>query len=187
VVTNERAVSAREWLVGARTIVAVTDDEGRHPTARNLAVESARSSGARVLLYDLEAASPLASPRPTEWSSEGEPELYPDPLGVPELERLGHSQLAQQVADAAADGVEAAAWLPDRLGMNALLDYARRHRADVVLIPDELVGDDLLDRLLGKSVADAAEAERAASVPVLLVAADGSVRDAMEKETPDDR
>jgi hypothetical protein len=185
-VTRQRALPARDLLLGARTILAVTDDLGRHPQARALAVASARTSGAKVLLYDLEAASALSSPVPNEWGGEGAWALYRDPLGIPELERVGRRGLADQLAAAAAEGVEAGAWLPDRRGIKALLDYAVRHRADVVLVPRELVEPTLVDRLLGRSRHDVTEVERATSVPVLLVGGDGSVTHAGD-EASDDR
>lgn len=179
-VTQREPVPARDLLSAARTMVAVTDDEDRHPQARQLAIGSARSSGARVILYDLAAASSLMSPRPTGWSGEGEPELYGDPLEASELERLGRMALVQQISAASAEGVEAAAWLPDRPGMGPLLEYARRHDADVVLVPEEVVDDDVIDRLLGRTPSAAADAERRSAVPVLLVAPDGTWRDAGE-------
>lgn len=184
---RNESLPPRDVLATARTVVAATDEDDRHPQARGLAVASARASGARVLLYDIGSASSLASPVPNEWAAEGEPELYGETLNVPELERLGRRRLATQIEEAAAQGVEVEAWLPRRPGMDAMLGYAERHDADVVLISDEEADRGLLDRLLGTSETDAERADRESPVPVLLVSADGSVRHAARREEADDR
>ena len=81
-------------LRDAGTIVAYTDEEGRHDYVRRAALEAARRDGARLILYPLEMFSPLSNPLPNEWSSERERSEFGDPLSVSDLELLGREWLA---------------------------------------------------------------------------------------------
>ena len=52
-----------------------------------------------------------------------------------DLERAGRHALAEQVADARAQGIDAWGWLPGDLSRDSLLDYARSVGAGVIVLP----------------------------------------------------
>ena len=72
--------------------------------------------------------------------------------------------------------IDAWGWLPGDHGTDAMVDYAREHGADLLLLPAELDEPGLGERLKGETVAKAVEeaSERDPGLAVLLVAADGS-------------
>lgn len=160
----------------ARTIVSYANESDRHAEVREVAIDAARRAGASLIFYALDSYSPLADPLPNEtWSGEGQRQLYGNPLSVGDLEQLGRSQLAAQVLVASQAGVDAAAWIPEEPGIDALVRYARRHDADLVLLPASIVDADLIERLQGISIDEAAEANRRTDIEVLLVTAEGMV------------
>lgn len=159
-----------------RTIVAVTGDHGRYTAIRARAASMAAGDGARVLLYDLEAASAFASPVPTNWSSGGAEEAFPDRLTPEDAERAGRANLAEQVRSLRQLGVDAWGWLPRESGGEALAAYAAAQGAEVILVPPELEHPGLMDRIQGKKL-DMTEA--AAGVPVVVVAPDDEAADPM--------
>jgi nucleotide-binding universal stress UspA family protein len=165
-------------VAGTRLLVAYTgeDDDLAHVT--RAALRLAGEDGARVILYDRDAASALSDPWPNQWGSQGEGAQFGDPLSDQELVKLGREPLARQVAAARGDGVDAWAWLPEKHGTDALVDYARRHGADLILLPEDLDEPGLAERLLGETVDKALEEVEgdADRMAVLLVAADGSTR-----------
>lgn len=120
------------------TIVVCTDDSGGLDTALARAADRARKSGARLLLYDVTAATPFTSPRPNWWAGQGDAEQYDHPLDPVELEKLGRHNLALKLEQVREQGVDAYAWLPERTGGAALADYARRMHARVILLPEAL-------------------------------------------------
>lgn len=163
----------------SRVIIAVTGEHGRHAAVRARAADLAASDGATVILYDLDAAGPLESPVPTNWSSEGAEEQVPDRLGPDDLERAGRADVAEQVRAMRSQGVDAWAWLPPKPGGSALAEYARDRGAEVILVSEDLESPGLLDRLQGN---DVDEARDAADVPVVVVrdgdeGEDGPTRD----------
>lgn len=173
-------------LRDAGTIVAYTDEEGRHDYVRRAALDAARRDGARLILYPLEMFSPLSNPLPNEWSAEQERAEYGDPLSVADLELLGREWLAAQVLEATRSGVEAGAGLPEQGGVQAMVDYARAHDASAVLLPRDALDDaGLVDHLIGRDRASAEKADQARDVSVLLVDRAGSIEPAsQQKETP---
>ena len=171
-------------LRDAGTIVAYTDEEGRHDYVRRAALEAARREGARLILYPLEMFSPLANPLPNEWSSERERSEFGDPLSVSDLELLGREWLAAQVLEATRSGVEAGAGLPEEAGVQAMVDYARDHDASAVLLPREALDEaNPIDHLLGRDAGSAEQADRERDISVLLVDRSGTIEPAShEKE-----
>lgn len=120
------------------TIIAVTSDAEHHRAVMDRAAEVASQSGATVILYDLGAdLSPLESPLPTEWSGDGQEEQFGDRLGPSDLEVAGQGALADKVRAVRAAGVSAFGWLPDKADGPALVEYAARQAADLVLISTE--------------------------------------------------
>ncbi len=157
-------------------VISYTDDEDRHHEVREFALDLARREHAALVLYALDAYTPLADPIPNEtWSAESDEGLYGDPLSVDDLERLGREQLAGQVLAASRAGIQAGAWIPRKGGVEAMVEYALGHDANVVLLPEAIRDAGLLDRLQGVSVEQAAEADAETPVHLLLVATDGTV------------
>jgi hypothetical protein len=162
----------------ARLVVAfVGEDEDLVTEA---AVELARGSRARLILYDRDAASAFADPMPNQWASAGERDQYGDRLTDDDLVKLGREPLARKVADARRRGVDAWGWLPERHGTDTMVDYARAQGADVVLLPKELDEPGLADRLKRETVTQAVdEVEEAIGqgdgIAVLLVRPDRSI------------
>ena len=166
-------------LRDAGTIVAYTDEEGRHDYVRRAALEAARRDGARLILYPLEMFSPLSNPLPNEWSSERERSEFGDPLSVSDLELLGREWLAAQVLEATQSGVEAGAGLPEEAGVQAMVDYARNHDAAAVLLPREALDKaNPIDHLLGRDTGSAEDADRERDISVLLVDRSGTIEPA---------
>jgi nucleotide-binding universal stress UspA family protein len=166
-------------LDDARMLVAfVGEDEALDHVAR-AGIELARRNHARIVLYDRDAASAFADPLPNQWASADERDQYGDPLSDDELVRLGREPLARKVAAARREGVDAWGWLAERHGTDTMVDYAREHGADLVLLPDDLDEPGLADRLKRETVERAVEEateEPADGVAVLLVSPDGSTQ-----------
>jgi nucleotide-binding universal stress UspA family protein len=149
-----------------RTIVVYSGEGDRFEGVRRRAVELARESGATLVFYDADAASPFESPLPTNWSAEGADERIPNRLEPDDLDAAGRGSLADQVRQARADGVEAYGWLPSTADAHDLAKYAEEVGADLILMPAELKDPGLVDRVRGRT----AEATRdAARVPVEVV------------------
>jgi nucleotide-binding universal stress UspA family protein len=163
---------------GARVLVAFTgeDDELDHVAAA--ALDLARPGGARVILYDRDAASAFSDPLPNQWGSQGEDAQFGDPLSDQELVKLGREPFARKVAAARAGGVDAWGWLAEEHGTATMVDYARRHDADLVLLPADLDEPGLAERLKGETVGKAVDAveEAPTGIAVVLVGTDGSLR-----------
>lgn len=166
---------ARTILEGARTIVAQADPGVGEPSpAERLALETARRTRARVILYALRAASILSSPTPTEWSaSRDAPVDYEQPLDAAELEKLGRHELADQLLRATSSGVEAAVWLPDAPGVDAMAEVARRLRADAILVDEGADEPSVLERLVGAEEPEEAAGET--GIPILEVGPEGRI------------
>jgi hypothetical protein len=173
---NTRASRPAE-LEQAGLIVAYADHKGRAAHVGRTAMDVAQRTGARLILYALDDYTPFSDPLPTAWSADQEPGEFSDPLTTRDLELLGHAELAEQVAEAIGLGISAGGWLPREGGVGAMVDYAREHGADVVLLPDDLPDRGLLDRLVGATEDAAAEQDRP-ELAVLLVEPAGVVRHA---------
>ena len=143
------------------TIIAVVGDDDRFDHVRQRAVELARERGAGIVLYDIDAGSRLLeSPKPTNWSAEGEEEQFLGRLDTTDLEALGRGPLAGQVSRTRDDGVEAWGWLPDKDDAETLRDYVGRVSPSLVVVAAE--AGDLTDGLrtpvevVGSGAADSA-------------------------------
>ena len=80
------------------TIVAVVNDEPVADPVVQRATELGFERGARVVLYDVGAtASPLESPLPTEFASDGPDRGAPPLLTADDLEAAGQAPLARRV------------------------------------------------------------------------------------------
>ena len=165
-------------ITGARLLVAYTGEGDDLAHVTRAAVRLGGESGARVVLYDRDAASAFSDPWPNQWGSQGEEAQFGDPLSDAELVKLGREPLARQVAAARAEGVDAWAWLPQKHGTDALVEYAREHDADLILLPEDLDEPGLAERLMGETVDKAVDEveQRADGIAVLLVAEDGSTK-----------
>jgi nucleotide-binding universal stress UspA family protein len=167
-------VNAPEGLPHASVLVAFVaeDDELDHVT--DAALRLGLRDRARVILYDRDAASAFSDPLPNRWASQGEDEQYGDPLSDQELVKLGREPLARKVARAREAGVDAWGWLPERHGTDTLLEYARRHGAELVLLPAELDDPGLGDRLRRETAGQALRERGPADPALVLVGEDGS-------------
>jgi hypothetical protein len=120
------------------TIVAVVNDEEAADPVVQRATELGFERGARVVLYDVGArASPLESPLPTEFASDGPDRRAPQMLTAADLEAAGQAPLARRVRALVEAGIEAYGWLPDSDKTEDLTAYARAINASgVVATPD---------------------------------------------------
>jgi nucleotide-binding universal stress UspA family protein len=161
---------------GARLLVAYVSEDDELDHVRDAAIEIGGKGGARVILYDRDSASAFSDPMPNQWGSQAEGAQFGDPLSDQDLVKLGREPFARKVAAAREAGVDAWGWLASDHGTDALVDYARQHGADLILLPADLEDPDLGERLKGETVeAAVAEAqEPPAGLAVVLVAADGS-------------
>jgi hypothetical protein len=130
------------------TIVAlVTDDQTADPVVQR-ATELGFEHGHRIVLYDVGAtASPLESPLPTEFASDGPDRGVPPLLTAKDLEAAGQSSLAGRVQALTEAGLDAYGWLPESHDVDDLVAYARAIGADRVLAspdvdppPEDLTG-----------------------------------------------
>jgi hypothetical protein len=137
-----------------KLVLAYADEQGRHDHATDAAMEVAKRSGGRLILYDASSASAFSEPIASSVSAEGVDEQYGDPLGPEELERLGRPSIADRVVRARADGVDAWGWLPSEHGVEAFWDDAQRRGADLVVVPAELADPGVFDRLHGDRLDD---------------------------------
>src|SRR5919201_3909374 len=163
-----------------RLLIAFMDERDEFAHVYEAAMGLAKRSGARIILYDRDAASSWGDPLPTWWSAAGERAQYGDPLSEAELSKLGFGVLDRTVAADRAEGIDAWGWLPAEHGTNHMVAYARRHGADAVLLPAELAEQGLVDRVRRRTVDQALQtAEEATNPPaILLVERNGHIRPA---------
>ena len=162
----------------ARLIVAWVDEGRELVHVERTALGLARDTGARLILYDRDSASAFSDPMPNQWASEGEERLFGDPLSDEALVKLGVEAMARKVAQGRKDGIDTWGWLATGHGTDELINYARRHGADLVLLPAELAEPGLADRMKGETAARATEAAEPAAgdgPAVLLISVDGEV------------
>jgi hypothetical protein len=134
----------------------VTADDDRFATSRRAAMDLAEREGAELILYDWESPMLLGNPLPSVWSADGTDTAVPDQLDEEALGAAGRAAIARQVSEAKAAGLRATAWLPSEKGPEALLQYARDHRAVGIVVPRHLDESDGLNRSLdGSGGADA--------------------------------
>jgi hypothetical protein len=118
------------------SVIAVVSERDLPSAVVDRATSRAREGGASLILFDVDArTSPLESPLPTDWSGEGEEELYGNRLGPRQLEMAGRQALARQVIRSRGEGIETYAWLPDNPDASSLAEYAREQHATLVVLP----------------------------------------------------
>jgi hypothetical protein len=144
------------------TIIAVTTEDDRHAMVIDRAADLAIETNATVILYNLDAdMGPLESPLPTAWSGDGEEEQFGDRLDPNDLEAAGRSALADQVRVIRAAGIEAFGWLPPKADADALVEYATRQGAELVLVStDDAALIDALHSTLPQAVRAATATKR---------------------------
>jgi hypothetical protein len=121
------------------TIVAVLGDERSSDPVVRRATELGREPGTRVVLYDVGATgSPLESPLPTEFASDGPDEGVPPLLTAADLDAAGQAPLATRVRALAEAGIDAYGWLPESDKLDDLAEYARAVGATRVLASPDL-------------------------------------------------
>ena len=171
---NDR--SPDDAVAGARLLVAYVSEDEELDHVRDAALEVGARSGAKVILYDRDSASAFADPMPNQWGSQAEGAQFGDPLSDQDLVKLGREPFARKVTAAREAGVDAWGWLASDHGTDALVEYARGHGADLILLPADLEEPGLAERLKGETVDKAVEEaqESAAGLAVILVAADGA-------------
>jgi len=143
----------RSQPVAAPSVIGVTADDDRFADARRAAMRLAERERAELILYDWDAATRLGNPLPSVWSADGTDAAVPDRLDEQALEAAGRDAIARQVSEAKAAGLAASAWLPSEHGPEALVRYARDHRAVGLVVPQEL--HDLGTESAGEAAADA--------------------------------
>jgi hypothetical protein len=118
------------------TIIAVLPEGDPAKAVLERGMALARERQVALILFDAAAPpSPLESPLPTDWSGEGEEQMYGNRLGPRELEMAGRQGLARLVIRARGEGVDTFAWLPDKADASTLSDYARDQHAALVVLP----------------------------------------------------
>jgi hypothetical protein len=167
---------ADDAVASARLLVAYVSEDEELDHVRDAALDMARRGGAKVILYDRDSASAFADPMPNQWASQAEGAQFNDPLSDQELVKLGREPFARKVAAAREAGADAWGWLASDHGTDAAVQYARDHRADLLLLPADLESPGLGERLKGETVDKAVEEveESPARLAVVLVAPDGS-------------
>ena len=124
------------------TIVAVVNDEEAADPVVRRATELGFERSARVVLYDVGArASPLESPLPTEFASDGPDRGAPQLLTAADLEAAGQGPLARRVRALVEAGIDAYGWLPDSDKPEDLTEYARAINASGILATPNLDPD----------------------------------------------
>jgi nucleotide-binding universal stress UspA family protein len=163
-------------VASARLLVAYVSEDEELDHVRDAAVEIGRRGGARVILYDRDSASAFNDPLPNQWASQAEGDQFGDPLSDQELVKLGREPFARKVAAAREAGADAWGWLASDHGTDAMVQYARDHHADLILLPADLEDPGLGERLKGETVEAAVEEaeEAGAGLAVVLVAPDGT-------------
>ena len=146
-------------------VIVVTGDDDRYAETREAAIDLAIERDAQLILYDWDAATVLGAALPTDWSADGTEEDVPERLDVGDLEAAGRAELGAQVEAATRRGIDATAWLPSSNGPEALLEYAERQGATVIVIPAGLHAKGGLERITegatdpGDALRDKARAE----------------------------
>jgi hypothetical protein len=125
-----------------RTVVASAAETNRRAAVWSSAVRLAAAREARLILYDTDAASLWTDPFP-----EFDSGRYQHPLSPAELRQLGRADMATQVDNARARGVDAYGWLPTTPGAEALIAYAKAEGADTVVLSRQLESPSLGQRL----------------------------------------
>lgn len=157
-------------------IVAYTSEDNRLSAVRKAAVDLAKTAEARLILYDIDSASPFTEPLPTWWDGEGAEKLFSDILLPEDLEAAGRHPIALQVKGARDQGVEAFGWLPGSKDPASLAEYAEKQGADLIILPKDMAHPGFFAKLRGETAQKVADkvADKAAT-NVAVVDDDGSL------------
>ena len=165
---------------GARTVIAPTD-EGRddaYRQGRAAAVALCAALKAKLILVDRATESWWIDPYGSG-SVTADTDLYSHgerPLDRAEVAALGHGAVVEQMDEAAAAGVEVAAYLGRRPGFRDLRETLERIPVDVVVAVDWLEHPDLGDRFHLRSGFLDRLREVASSRTVVVLSVDGTLR-----------
>ncbi len=153
-------------------IVAYTGEGEDLAAVRKAAFETAKTSNARLILYDIETASPFAKPLPTNWSAEPGEDQAPSRLGIADLERAGREDVARYLQEAFDLGIEAYAWLAGDKGGDSLAEYAHQQNADLIMLPKDMEDPGMIDKLRNATLEDV---EEHIDRPIAIVDSSGDV------------
>jgi hypothetical protein len=145
--TEPSGSSTRSAPGAVPAVLAVTADDDRYAATRREATHLAAEQGARLILYDWDAATVLGDPLPSVWSAEGTDEDTPDELDERDLEAAGRAPLIEQLAEARQAHVPVTAWLPADPGPDAMVRWAREHGVTTIVVPEDLQPEGELERL----------------------------------------
>ncbi|MGK2966353.1 MAG: hypothetical protein ACSLFM_12230 [Tepidiformaceae bacterium] len=152
-------------------ILAYTSEDDRYDYVLKSAVETALSSGAALILYDIDAAGAWGEePLPTWVAADGETEQVPNRLEPADLERAGRIEVARKVNEARTAGVRAYGWLTGSKGAGRLAEYADEQNVDLIMLPEDLDDPSFIQSLRGQSV-DAIKEETGRPVVVVRATA----------------
>ena len=166
-------------VANARCILAATDDgsESAYAVSRTVAIQLARSAGARLLFLDRSASSAITDPYGRgQFTSDNETwSAGEQPLRRNEAEALGRHYLNEQIDAAAESGVEAQAWMPHGSGSGGddVREALERFEIDAVVAPAD-ASQSIVEKLRGGWLDGVRE--MAGSRPLILVGEDGSAR-----------
>lgn len=113
-----------------RTVVAFVDSTSPSRVIA-AATERAASENATLVVFVVDAAGRFSRVRPTWWS--GSQDGFDGPLTPVQLEVLGEHEVAVGVLRARDAGIDTYGWIPAQRGAGGVAEYARGHRADVVV------------------------------------------------------
>ncbi|GAC1444999.1 MAG: hypothetical protein NVSMB52_05030 [Chloroflexota bacterium] len=148
------------------TIVACAAEDRRRARVFEAAVEAARSQNARLILYDVDAASLWTEP----FSDLGH-ERYQQPMSPAELRHMNRIILAEQVEEARGQGVQAWGWLPSDTTADAMVQFARDVGATCILLSMQLESPTFIQRL-HRLTAKGARKSAGVDIDVVLVEGD---------------
>jgi hypothetical protein len=160
----------------------VATDRGDDPASAvtlEMGLQLAREAGARVVLYDRSAESSFVDPFEADAWASGRIPAWDQLLSTRQLNLLGYGYLAEQLADAKAMGLDAAAWLPFGAGPAAMGRYQAAWQVTHVVLPCTLENPSVWARLRGHTLADFQAAMP--GVEILLVHPDGRVQPVTER------
>ncbi len=95
--------------------------------------------------------------------------MAPAELDEDALEAAGRDAIAGQIAQARELGVDAAAWLPSEPGAEALGDFAARHGAATVVLPEGLETEGRGERLRAGATDPGAAVRARSNARVVIV------------------
>jgi hypothetical protein len=155
--------------------VPTTDTTDAWSWPRRPAVALAKAIGARLILADVSTRSAWTTPYGTGGVGADRTAPYSDGTTLvtkEELTLLGRDYVLDQLREAEAQGVDAAAWLADRPGVLALDRFLELFDVDALVVPP-LDHPSLWERLTGDNIR--AVRTRMSGRTLLIAREDGSV------------